>query len=263
MNSSLSTVLDSSIDFYKNLFEQGVSHSAVIQLIHKAGLDFGVEIHVEEFLKDPTMRHLSALISNPAPMSRPQPGQQAPLATPKTAALDDFLELAKEANLGFAIEVDRDLFEQGATSLAILNLVQKAKRRFGIEINVEEFLKNPTLRYLGDLARAKTRPIRTTAHVAATSRRPCAGCCGKPTDSSCKRPASATQHLRSVCRRNGPISRDWVWMCANAPAAIANPPASAGKPGPRRWWSAISPIIAARRGRWTCCWPSSSSGAAG
>lgn len=166
MNSSLSTVLDSSINFHKNLFEQGVSHSAVMQLIHKAGLDFGVEIHVEEFLKDPTMRHLSALISNPVPMSPPQPAPHAPSATPKTAALDDFLDLAKEANLGFAIEVDRDLFEQGATSLAILNLVQKAKRRYGIGINVEEFLKNPTLRYLGDLVRAKTRP---NGHASSTT----------------------------------------------------------------------------------------------
>ncbi|MCY1033269.1 amino acid adenylation domain-containing protein [Corallococcus sp. BB11-1] len=154
----------SSWDPDADLFAQGMNYAGVLDLLDSVRQEFGVDVDADAFLEKPTLRHLRALVGGAAP----EDGGPRHSPPPQPAPLDDaaLKVLLVEAGIGQPIDLDRDLFEQGLTSLRILQLLGKARSRLGVELSLDVFLTRPTMRHLARLAATSApTPVNTPAAV--------------------------------------------------------------------------------------------------
>jgi amino acid adenylation domain-containing protein len=136
----------------EDLVAIGMDYSAIVQLLATVQQEFGVEIDEEDFLSEPTLRRLRRLVcraEGPEGLSLPS---DSPAASP-VGLLDDaeLRAILREARVEHSIRLDVDLFEQGLTSLKILQILSKARTRTGVQVDLEEFLRRPTMRRLAEL----------------------------------------------------------------------------------------------------------------
>ncbi|MCP5002326.1 MAG: amino acid adenylation domain-containing protein, partial [Planctomycetes bacterium] len=73
--------------------------------------------------------------------------------------LDRLFSCVRDCDIHGSLDPKQDLFEQGLTSLTVLQLVQKVKEEFGVVIdNIEEFLGQPNLYFLSELIAKELPP---------------------------------------------------------------------------------------------------------
>jgi amino acid adenylation domain-containing protein len=139
------------LDPDRDLFAQGLNYAAVVELLESVRRDLGPTIDVEEFLREPTLRHLRSLVGEGALASRAPAA--APVVEPRRVWCDaDLSALLDDAEIRQPIDLDRDLFDQGLTSLSVLRLLGRARARCGVRITLEGFMTRPTMRHLAELA---------------------------------------------------------------------------------------------------------------
>ena len=155
MNDTLSSLeggagLSAWIDPDKDLLAQGVDQPVIVKMLQSVQKDFGIEIPIAEFLKEPTLARLRSIIRE-----RKQPKDTAsPLIAPAIAEQpsDDMLRAwLREAEIPQEVDLDRDLFAQGLTSLAVLRVLSRARIGSGVQVDLDEFLARPTMRRLAEL----------------------------------------------------------------------------------------------------------------
>ncbi len=129
------------IDPSRSLLSQGVGQPMIEQLLIQVEQEFAVHVPLREFLLDPTLQRLSAQVERNI--------QTTLEVVPEVA---DVLRTARQSLGDVPLDDDADLFQQGVNSLAILRLLQDLRRRHGLDIAVDTFLKKPTLSRLAELA---------------------------------------------------------------------------------------------------------------
>lgn len=65
------------------------------------------------------------------------------------------LEEHVDSLVGGRIDFEQDLFEQGMSSNSILQLIIKVKEKYGVDVDIEQFLERPTMQYLRELILAQ------------------------------------------------------------------------------------------------------------
>jgi amino acid adenylation domain-containing protein len=144
--------LADNVDVDISLLKQGVSIPAVLKLLDTVRQDYGVHVTPEVFLQNPTLGQLRSMIE--------RGGCDLPA---EADSLNTVVRVCRQLLNNAEIDIDRDLFEQGVNSLTLLSLVRQVSQELHVEIDVEAFLKAPTLRLLGQSARQVHRSPPHTA----------------------------------------------------------------------------------------------------
>ena len=139
-----------------NLFDLGATSLTLVQLVDRMEGRHGHAIPVDVFLDDPTLaglsRHLAAAGRLPAQNTAVPHGAARDLLADISAVIRPLLDLTELAP-------DDNLFDLGATSLTLVQIVDRLAERLGVDIPVDAILDEPTLG--GMVAFAQMRDGRT------------------------------------------------------------------------------------------------------
>jgi len=155
----------------QDFFDLGATSFTLLRLGERIDAMFGVDIPVETFLADPSVRGLlphvggvdeSAATQMPASVTA-VPAMEAKRAEPEakqgvTPEPDDgasnadraatLLALCREMLDIPTLTLEQDFFDLGATSFTLLRLGERIDATFGVDIPVETFLADPSVRGL-------------------------------------------------------------------------------------------------------------------
>ncbi|MEB7885634.1 non-ribosomal peptide synthetase [Serratia fonticola] len=134
-----------SVEFHHDLFEQGMTSISIMQLLMRVRKQFGVDIDLDDFLRRPTINHLNHLIVNQIGANKVDVVEI--VGSQWTDTVQQLVTLIE----GKALQPNQDFFEQGLSSLNVMQLVLAVKKRFGVDIELDTLLAKPTLDTLATL----------------------------------------------------------------------------------------------------------------
>ncbi|AOY76256.1 amino acid adenylation domain-containing protein [Clostridium formicaceticum] len=156
-------VLDTTgLTFEDDLFDLGATSLTMVQMVEKVQEQYGISIPIEVFLSDPTIKNVvdyvyseledkgdelriedksidySDNLKNKSATSVP--------ANISNELIEYFERVLDTTGLTF----EDDLFDLGATSLTMVQMVEKVQEQYGISIPIEVFLSDPTIKNVVD-----------------------------------------------------------------------------------------------------------------
>ncbi|WP_319925450.1 non-ribosomal peptide synthetase [Xenorhabdus littoralis] len=135
------------VDFSGDLFDQGMTSKSIMQLLIRIRERFDVDIDLDEFLHTPTMERLNHLIIRQIENNKQDTGESAITDYQHSGILQRLGQLMS----GKGLKPDQDFFEQGFSSLNVMELILAVKKEFGVELELETLLSKPTLNTLAML----------------------------------------------------------------------------------------------------------------
>ncbi|WP_075185106.1 amino acid adenylation domain-containing protein [Teredinibacter haidensis] len=141
------------IGFNDDLFEHGATSFTMVQVVENIQNDYGTTIPVEVFLDTPTMRAIAAYLFGVLSAGTEQTAQNESSSSEagfqysldnseiESMLLQHFSELLDTHEL----TVHEDLFECGATSFTMVQVVERVQNDLSITIPVEIFLDSPSV----------------------------------------------------------------------------------------------------------------------
>ncbi|MDN3379170.1 MULTISPECIES: amino acid adenylation domain-containing protein [unclassified Pseudoalteromonas] len=159
------------LDIARDLFSQGASSLTLAMLAEEIQQTFGLVIPIDQVLQLPTITEVARLVvgnsdnaayqtfglqqpvTNTTQLKQEPSNKSLPQKTQPTDQVQTSLEselrnyLSTQFNdTGFGL--DDSLFELGATSLSIMNIMEWLQQNYGAAGDIEEILARPTLRTL-------------------------------------------------------------------------------------------------------------------
>jgi amino acid adenylation domain-containing protein len=139
-----------------NLFDLGATSLTLLQLVDEIAVNYGVSIPVEVILDDPTIAAMVRCLEVEAPASvRNNIGRSEDQSVQRRCELPVDREVARvkisirqivtETLLVQALDGHENLFDLGATSLTLLQIVDKVAACHGVTVPIESILDSPTL----------------------------------------------------------------------------------------------------------------------
>ncbi|WP_455893511.1 beta-ketoacyl synthase N-terminal-like domain-containing protein, partial [Serratia proteamaculans] len=159
---------DGALTSTDDLFEMGATSFTMVQVVEKIQNDYAVTIAVEVFLDEPNVhaivRHLAEIMESKNNESRVAVPEKTAV---KVLAEDNYLEAVLTGYFLTLLDLEElaindDLFELGATSFTMVQIVDKIQNDYAVTIPVEALLDEPTIRaiaeYVANILSSETHP---------------------------------------------------------------------------------------------------------
>ncbi len=141
-----------------DLFDIGATSFTMVQVVEKIQDEYGITIPVEVFLNDPRVLTIGNYVdkalsqagdqqNKPAPENGAKPIAGAPTNEGITTELLSYFAEILDAE---GLTISDDLFDIGATSFTMVQVVEKIQEEHGVTIPVEVFLNDPRVLTIGN-----------------------------------------------------------------------------------------------------------------
>lgn len=148
LSGNLKKVLDiNAIALDEDLFDLGATSLTMVQLAEEIDKQYGISIPVDVFLNDPTINGITDYLN------KELKDKSCTVSIDEKSKDDITNELIRcfTEILGLeSLKVDEDLFDIGATSLTMVQIVEKIQKMYHVTVPVEVFLEDPTVSVVAD-----------------------------------------------------------------------------------------------------------------
>ncbi len=130
-----------------DLFEQGLTSLGLLKVLETIRQKYDIDVDFEVFLANPTAKNLEFLIRTQG--HDDVIDQETVVSVEKTGEpgtkRSEMTSWLRQHELYKDLSIERDLFEQGLTSLNLIRLRDEVEAEFDITIDLEAFFKRPRL----------------------------------------------------------------------------------------------------------------------
>ncbi|WP_444996147.1 amino acid adenylation domain-containing protein [Aliikangiella sp. IMCC44359] len=172
------------INIDADLFDFGATSLNIINLAREIQKIYGVELSIEEVLKSPNIEAICHYIMEEMTSASNVPLQdhnvyeaqqqeeltqhfneieKAQLSNP---VITEWLEVFLSERLGCAnLDITKDLFDYGATSLNIIQLAQAVQKKYQVELLIEDVLQSPSIEAISAIIISHLKDLDQTSEI--------------------------------------------------------------------------------------------------